>query len=278
MIVIHHNDLDGICAAAIVNRKFKDSNEIKFISTTYSKRINLSIVLENETVFILDYSFQHLDDWENLLKRTSDIIWIDHHISSINNEKYPHHLKGVRENNKSGALLTWEYLFPNEKIPLSVEYINDFDLWIFEYKEQTDYFNKGLFLVDHSPDSTIWNKLLDKNYHTSIANMIDNGKIIVKYQNKINNSIIKHQTKQIIWENYKCLVVNNRGTSQMFDSIDKSEVDLLIWWHFTNNMFVVTIATIKTGIDVSLICQKYNGGGHKQIGGFQLNVLPKEFI
>ncbi len=128
MIVIHHNDADGLCAAAILEHKFgykepgllkrTDTPKITYISITYGDSFNPSIC-EGEDVWIVDFTFEN-----NVMKQINDLanslVWIDHHISRIddmssnslmNTPGSNDYIRGVRVDGIAACELTWFYVY-----------------------------------------------------------------------------------------------------------------------------------------------------------------------
>lgn len=85
MVIFHHSDLDGHCSAAIIKYYYQldDSYRHLFIECDYNKPINYDIVKKNEQVYVVDFSL----DFDKLLEKTKNIVWIDHHIKVIESLK-----------------------------------------------------------------------------------------------------------------------------------------------------------------------------------------------
>lgn len=126
MIVLHHNDADGRCAAAIVHAWVgvkgplglihMEPNEppvlsgVSFIEMDYAKAIPFDIIRPDEQVWIVDFSLK-LEDMDRLLAITKDVTWIDHHKTAIEKyENYPHRIAGYRRDGVAGCVLTWQYV------------------------------------------------------------------------------------------------------------------------------------------------------------------------
>ena len=69
----HNADLDGICSAAIIKRRYPSC---QLIGVNYGDNIAPD-VNKNEIVYIVDFSFD-LDTMETLNEK-GNLIWIDHH-------------------------------------------------------------------------------------------------------------------------------------------------------------------------------------------------------
>ena len=78
----------------------------------------------------------------------------------------------------------------------------------------------------------------------------------------------------ISWEGYDCYVMNvsmmgSKGFGEMF-----SLYPICIGYIFDGTQYTVSLYSEQNNIDVSKICQKYGGGGHKGAAGFNRKELP----
>lgn len=109
VIIIHHNDRDGIMSATLAYMYFDSLPEmynIEFISANYSKSITeminqrVKISSDIAEIWILDYSLQENNEEEFLeLADKYKVTWIDHHATSI-----MHMLKNEEINDKLSKL------------------------------------------------------------------------------------------------------------------------------------------------------------------------------
>lgn len=132
--IYHSIDLDGWMSAAIVkywfnqqevpNKEGEDCNTIDFIGYNYGQPIpDLS---EYERVIMCDISFPAEIMGQMAFEKSSNFIWIDHHISAINdyeklhkefnekhnlNQKYP---EGLRNTKFAACELTWLYFMTDQ--------------------------------------------------------------------------------------------------------------------------------------------------------------------
>jgi len=281
MICIYHRNNDGRCAAAIVNKRFGRLTDIDFIGMQYGEDLPWETFSEHEHVVIVDFSLKK-HQWDHLFEVTQNVTWIDHHISAIEDEDNPHHLPGVRENGVAGAMLTWDYFYSGITPPLAVKFISDYDIWAFRYGDTTKEFSQGLWFYDTHPQSNIWETLLCSHKHETthlIGRILKDGRTIIKHNKKTWASIVKRQSISSHWEGYRIQVVNLRGPSLVFESLELDTCDLLVLWSYTGKYYQVNVFTQdNSDVDVSKICKKYGGGGHRGAGGFEIKKLPHGFF
>jgi len=280
MLCIYHNDLDGKCAAAIVNYKYPDC---KMLEMDYKNDYNLEEIAKEDKIFILDFALQPLNQMLKLWEINKNVVWIDHHKSNIDFctiNTIVNNINGIREIGKSGCELTWEYLFPERKIPLTVKLLGRYDVYDFT-DDRTLPFQYGMRLLDTKPNSEEWkvhfHKYIDltvEKYIEYIQSIVDEGNIVLKYISEEDELYCKQYAFPMTFEGYNCVVLN-RGLSnvKVFDSRSK-DYQIMIAYVFDGRKYAVSLYTIDTTIDVSAIAKKYKGGGHKSAAGFVTEKLP----
>lgn len=125
MIVYHHDDLDGITAAAIIHHSIGDG---VFKAVNYGDTWTLDEV-QNEVVFVVDFSFLNMVALRDACKQ---LVWIDHHKTAMEMQQAAwcdSTINGLRSLDFAGCELTWMYLHPNELMPDIVRYVGDIDMW-----------------------------------------------------------------------------------------------------------------------------------------------------
>ena len=256
-----HNDLDGKCAGAIV--KYYNP-EAYVIEVSYNRPIPMSKV--EDEVIICDFT-PSKEDFDELLKRTSgNVTWIDHHQSSI--EKFPEYteLKGIRKDTiPSGAMLTWQYYFPQQKPPEFVELVSDYDTWTHKYGSRTWYFVSGARMYKTSSNSQFWIDLIEKE--EELKKVLEKGNVVYEYENNENAAYVRQYSFRIKFEGYDTIVCNAaRKNSTLFDSLEP-DFDIMMIFCVMGDKVRYSLYTSKD-IDVSQIALKYGGGGHRKASGF----------
>lgn len=263
----YHNDADGKCAGAILDTAVNE--DIDFIAMQYKDEVKIEDIEVGEDIYILDFSFKP-EVMNKILEITQNIIWIDHHKTAFEYEKgYKQNVLGIRQAEKSACELTWEYLY-DEYPPPSVSLIGDFDTWKFKLEKSME-FKYGLDSWDHSPESEIWSKLLDKDY--DCKDMKDNGEAIIRFRDVICKDFrsFGYETR---FEGWLAFVQN----LYMFGSLAFGELmmdyPICISFVFDGENYTVGLYSSDEDIDVSEIAKKHGGGGHKGAAGFVCKELP----
>lgn len=269
--IIYHNDLDGKASAAIVyNHENNSGVSITLFPMQYGDNIEEAKFYDSDIIYILDFSFNP-KYMESLLKIKDKIIWIDHHKSLLDGryENVIKKFKGIINTQYCGAYLTWQYLCRNAKIPIAIQYIDDWDCRK-QNSNKTLLFKYGSDAIDLFPSNDNW-KLLLFNWKNFGHIVFDYGEIILSYVKNINQEKLKQNGFECYYDNIKCFALNGDTSSSIFDNYRK-KYDICILFYFTGKIWTIKMFSDK--IDVSQIASKYHGGGHTGAAGFISNYLP----
>lgn len=286
--IFHHNDLDGYASAAAIyylmyNGEYDPAMNFIELSHDSKDEEKLNSVKPHDSVWIVDYSFSEntLSILENILSKTSNVVWIDHHKTSVELVKaHPELVKinGFVLENYSGALLT--YLYVNRvkldelaycEIPDFIRMISDYDCWQNKIR-QSEYFALGMELNMRNIYSSTYETLFKKPDNTTVRTIVERGLIIKKYLNVKYEKLRKDNGFEAILDDHECFVVNGDGNSWVFgDAIDKYPVCAL--YTFDGEYYKVSIYSSKK-TDCSKIAEKFGGGGHPGASGFRTKEFP----
>ena len=251
-LIIHHNDRDGYVSAAIIGQFLKDKNVIIDTMEVDYKSSLEDMIKENElktedfeTIFIVDYSISNdkNKDFVLALSKRCNLVWIDHHVSSIKYiEKYPElaEIDGYRIIGISGAGLSYIYtiknkpLLPTENAIIETLEQKNNSFYKVQYVEALDYLDEfecpELIRMTHRYDIfDIDEDVLDFNYGCTIESyseaytlltgkrtnstavmirMVSDGRVIRNYVDKRNKEIIKDYAQDILF--YEKSVYDNK--------------------------------------------------------------------
>lgn len=253
---------------------------------------------DGTTIYILDFSFS-LDVMEWLMREVSSVIWLDHHKTAFEmwcdgipasgrcvvtkqheDDPQPHHI--MLDNNKSGALLAWEYFHPGAEIPKLIQRIDDRDRWQFALPNSKEIhaflqscqpwtFEKWARLID-APES-VWNGAL-------LA-----GEGILRTQNQHVQQMAKNFQKCKIWSHcgdphdernlfeYEGLAVNAcLHQSELGHELANQSGTYGLIWHIGQDGRAKCSLRSNGDYDVSAIAKTFGGGGHRNAAGFETDV------
>lgn len=305
--VIHHSaDYDGILCREIA-RKFLPDAEL--IGWDFSDKCLPPP--DCDRLFVMDlpldrpfgFDIRNLVSGENRgecrMGNCSDIIWIDHHKSSI--ETHPDCIPGYRIDGVSACRLAWQWFhqechnYPlnagrdNCQLPTKENFINrevrepeavllagEYDIW--DHRGDGDLeFQFGLDAQQPVP----WDTLLSDNDMAALMTrqIIIDGGAAMRCCGKRDADTVKSRSFLIEWEGLKFLALTTaKCNSNTFHAKDVPETghDALMAFYYNGQAWNFSLyhASHRKEIDLSLIAAKHGGGGHRGACGFRLEKLP----
>ena len=162
LVVYHANCADGFGAAFAAWLKLGESDSIEegaeYVPMQYGtvpdiESWHMQYAISQREVYILDFSFprQTMDYLFSVARR---VTWLDHHKTAFEMwcedgerslcEQSNGRDEVILDNNKSGAMLAWEYFHPGTEVPMLIKHISDRDLWKFNITKSRE-FNAALW-------------------------------------------------------------------------------------------------------------------------------------
>jgi oligoribonuclease NrnB/cAMP/cGMP phosphodiesterase (DHH superfamily) len=279
----HRGDLDGVSSGAIISKMFKDQ-DLTLIGVEYGDTIDETELTKHaDIVYVVDYTFEPFDRMIDLHK-TKNLIWIDHHKTSLEKMRFHPELKikGILgDNTKSACELLWEYFYPTICVPYTISQISLFDTWQHNNNQDILNFYYGAEIKSKmNPKSEFWEKMFSNVVNSGdIQNIIDTGEIIQKYNEMKNEEYAKDHAFEIAFEGFRAIAINiGNGGSDKFKSVYNYEThDLMVSFsRRKNKIWKISLRSDKNYVDCSAICKKYGGGGHRSAAGFEVINLPFE--
>lgn len=305
-LIYHHLDNDGYLSAAIADMFLRqcETGEIRYAVGDYEGNYCISDMDWADRIFLLDYSLPN-----DLMDRYFDkLIWIDHHETAIKvvgivEAQHGKNLAGKREVGKSGCLLSWEWFvdnyadkyfpdpdafelyWPGKKPPLVVELVNDRDVWVWNFGEDTASFHEASRMF--VSNLVMWQSLLRDSNETRVQ--IQHGKKLLGYIRDVVDTYIESFAWTGSFFGYPAVYLNGSGIISgelhkrarehntdcalavifMWTKDDQIKVSLYRNEHYYENRK-------EKMINVSALAQKFGGGGHKGAAGFYIS--PAQWV
>lgn len=286
-IVIYHNPCyDGFGSAFAVWQYFQVNNpskldQIEFYGTSHGKA---PPDVEGKNVVICDFSYD-FETLKNMIEQSNNLIIIDHHKTAEHNLLEINDEYKIFDMNKSGAVLTWEYFFPNKEVPLLLQYIQDRDIWT-KKLPNTDAFSSWFYTLPF--DFEIFAEYLDDQ--KLLYNIETIGKAYMQHNEYLIKDSCKHlvpvfseikgKLYMILYTNSTVLAsdIGNRAF-QYYPLADFSVIYSHKNWTDTT---AFSLRSTSCHVDVSDVARKFGGGGHRNASGCRIdmvsNVLPSTVI
>lgn len=307
LVIYHANCTDGFGAAFAAWCKL--GNDAEYLPMHYSDDPLKDVIYEGRDVYILDFSVPRVD-MEHLLDLANKVVWLDHHKTAFEmwcveeRELFQHEVTDgddrvvqhiLLDNNKSGALLAWEYFHPEKDVPLLIRLIDDRDRWQFAFADSKA-LHAGLQL-EKPWTFKRWAQLVPAMGGSSgeLANVISSGNAALRaYNEQILHSFKKAERCTIIpavinsADSYKgpwvwspsnqCyvtgLAVNtpNNISEVGHELANASDTYGLVWYYDGATGRANCSLRSNGDYDVSVIAKAFGGGGHKNAAGFNIDM------
>lgn len=281
MKCFYHNDMDGHCAGYLVRKFTENNNPEDYFESDYSG-LDLSTVEIGERVYIVDYSFteatMHQLLW--LINYGCDVIWIDHHSSSLDLvDKYPElrDLRGIRSSEASGAALTFMWFMDCtfDKIPKYVQLVSDYDTWAHKMTD-SDAFKLGIDRYENDVFDSVWERLdkssLMHDKDRLLRKIIVEGHTIKSYIDRDNESYLNSYGFESEIDGVTVYAVNKSSNSWIFGDLINSYPAVVVFV-FNGSRWKYSIFSSDKGADCQKIAENHGGGGHKHAAGFMSDEL-----
>lgn len=295
--VYHSIDLDGWMSAAIVKYWWQnspnaiDNNDDKLDFKSYNYGHPIPDLSEYDRIIMVDISFPR----EIMTSFYDKLIWIDHHISAINENtvafKSPY-FEGVRDVNFAACELTWNHFFPDTKMPQIVRLLGLYDSFRhkgtpeeeivleFQYgarqciKNIEEAFHWLVVSVNKSIEEQLpyVDSILEKgtaiyNYlKTEAQQVYEKGfEIILQERVMGNNNSVERMNRKFICINRERFNPINFGIDYHKDGYDGCAS-----FYFDGKQYNFSLYNDNGEVDCSMIAKQYGGGGHKGAAGFRI--------
>ena len=285
-VLYHRKCPDGFSAAFIVwlyyhiNPSLKSvGDKIKYLAYQ-PNNYKFPSKLANKNVLMVDINYpkQIID---KLRTKVKNLLIIDHHKTYFQEHQGQFYM--IQDMNYAASYLTWKVFFPSQIEPKFIKYIQDHDLFIHRFNNSIP-FNLTLMMkykLNSSKDFPSWKKMLQNK---EIEKMVENGKKYQEYQQHLldKNSIRIHKQK---WGQYNIGVVNFEviGLTSEFGNYlcdINPNLDFTVLWsyHYNDKNNRVSLRSRKSNIDLSIIANKFGGGGHQGAASFTWKGNMKELF
>jgi oligoribonuclease NrnB/cAMP/cGMP phosphodiesterase (DHH superfamily) len=281
-------------------RRYRGGEPEGYFPITYGEPFPFEVIDQDEEVWIVDYSI-HPSEMIRLLAITENVYWIDHHKTAI--EKYDTWgvkwevpIWGWRHDGVSGCMLTYAFLeygmgenpeygdvpegyseWMATTAPYFTKLIDDYDIWRFQYGDDTRHFEMAFGARDFSPWSGEWDEFDVHPFNGDgyfEDELIREGAIMERWRDSYAKSLMKLGF-EVDWEDRHCFAVNlGRCNSDFFKSVAGNGYDVLVAFAFNGQMEKWVVSLYSEKVDVQEIAKRYGGGGHVGAAGFQCDWPP----
>ena len=271
--IYHSRDLDGWMSGAIVKLLYPD---VESIGWDYGQPLP-DIDTESQVIMV-DVCFPKEAMIE--ISQVNGLIWIDHHISAITDIGGLRNLwGGIQATDRAACELTWEYFFPDVKMPELVRLLGRYDCFGHKGTEEElkvlEFQYGARQLIGHISEAYHYLALArgrgDWSFDNDLCEEIHlKGQAIYAYL----CSEAKHSYKKIFpieLDGWRFACINqerfnpvNFGINYHADGFD----GFACFW-YDKGQFTYSLYNDNGLVDCSVIAKKRGGGGHKGASGFR---------
>lgn len=278
----HSADLDGHSSAAqiVLFEKEKNNVDVILVPVNYGYDFKLLGDIQTAKIYMVDFSFPP-DIMKMIRQMSKEFIWIDHHITAIN-DSITHgydDVGGMRGIEKAGCEWVYEYIF-GVPVPTwhPIYFLGRYDVWDHTNPDTLN-FQYGCRNHDTFPNSTMdfWNYILtgtESEIFEKCKLITRDGSTILSYVEKTNFITAKSSVYELTFEGIRFICANMAGSnSKFFDSYydpQKHDAMMMFRYYPQKNTWSISMYGNKSDIDLSVIAKKYGGGGHKGACGFSV--------
>jgi oligoribonuclease NrnB/cAMP/cGMP phosphodiesterase (DHH superfamily) len=276
-LVLYHgrNCPDGFAAALAARLYFGDKAEYLGLDHGDTKTVDDLPDVHDRAVYILDFSFA-IEILQAIDARAAKLVMLDHHKSAA--EK----LTGFAcrcgvvhfDMAKSGARLAWEFFHPDAPVPDLVRYIEDRDIWTWQYPESAGY----LAALDMEPfDFDRWAEIAAFTLAQTSSFMARGQAMDEKFAKLAAD--IADGAEPVVFNGQTGLMVNAPGVfhSLVGDLLSKKSGTFALMWTAGKGGVVKMGLRSQRGYDCIPLAESMGGGGHAQACGFKVSAdrLPQ---
>ena len=268
-VIYHANCNDGFCSAYLLWNELPKNTE--YIPMHYTSEFDTSDCDQDTVLYIVDFSFKK----EVMIYLASLVkeIWVfDHHKTAqkeFENLDVPN-IHATFNMEKSGAQLTWEFLYKNNFYDPLVAYTADRDLWKFSLVSSKEV---NAYIATIPYDFEAWEDL-EINLEQSFGTCVSAGKAILMFQQKQIDSAVRNavECKCAQIPGITFLAVNSTvNFSEVAGELAKDRFFGVAWFQRSDGKFQYSLRSDPNGLDVSDVAKLFGGGGHKHAAGFESN-------
>ena len=268
LVIYHARCPDGFGAALAAWLYYEGRAEFRACDHGDVRTVADLPALDGRAVYILDFSFAP-ELMREIEQRAAKLVMLDHHKSAA--EK----LTGFAcrcgvvhfDMARSGARLAWDFFQSDRALPALVRYIEDRDLWAWQYPESAGF----LAALDMEPyDFERWAQIASFSDEQLAEFMLRGAAMDAKFR-KLAEDIAAH-AEPVTFNGQPGLMVNAPGIfhSLVGEMLSRQCGSFALLWSATKGGVIKVGLRSQRGYDCIPLAESMGGGGHAQACGFRM--------
>jgi oligoribonuclease NrnB/cAMP/cGMP phosphodiesterase (DHH superfamily) len=275
IVIYHANCPDGFTAAWVAST-VREWREAAFVESQYG---DAPPDVTDKHVLILDFSYPRAVLLEMAAKAKS-IRVLDHHKSAQKE------LAGLDfctfDMDRSGAAMAWDALRGGDPRPMLVELVQDRDLWRWRVSASREL---NAWISVHQRTFDEWSMLDNRLQHgaeradvSSRDRYAERGGAILKHVDAYVESTAKNVRRYMVGGE-PIPFINTPGmmASELIGKIAESAPYAVGWFERADGKVQYSLRS-RGEFDVSVVAERFGGGGHKQAAGFEATDYPGQLF
>jgi len=269
-LIIYHGQScpDGFAAALAAWLFYEGKAEFLGLDHGNVRSVADLPALEGRAVYILDFSFSAAI-LRGIEERAAKLVLLDHHKSAAEQLTGFACRCGVVhfDMTKSGSRLAWEFFQPGKPLPDLVRFIEDRDIWTWQYPESAGF----LAALDMEPfEFVLWAAIAAFDADQLVAFMA-RGQAMDEKFNKLAAGIAEGALP-ICFNGEHGLMVNAPGVfhSVVGDMLSRQCSSFALLWCVSKEGVVKAGLRSQRNYDCIALARSMGGGGHAQACGFKM--------
>ena len=285
-IIFFHDDCpDGFGAAFSAWCRF--GNDAEYVPAQYGRQIpDLIERCRGKEVYIVDFAFPR-DITQEIMQASGKTVWLDHHKSAFEqwtgdgqcqlHKECIGNVEIVLDNSRSGALITWDYFFPDVPAPIFIRHIDDNDRWVFAIDKTREFSSALSACKPWTFDQWDWMHIMAPDSpHAHRVDMyeafIEKGAILLAAKQKMVEDISRNAVQATIEDRngnkFTGLLVNSVvHHSEIGARLFKKSGTLGATWYMNKDGIIKVSLRSADVVDVAELAATFGGGGHKNAAG-----------
>lgn len=275
IVLGHANCWDGAVSMWLMSKAYPSA---RFLPVQYGQELPF---VEGAHLIMVDFCYKR-QDLIKLAKQAAHTLVIDHHKTSMEDVAHIEeeaNVQAIFDMKKSGARLTWEYLYTKQLLPdrWMAAYTKEEPPWLVRYSEDRDLW-KWALPNSHEINAALRSypmtfERLDVMSHIDpIKELVREGQAILRREQQIVDAHV-HFAKEIELGGIKGLAVNATVmSSEIGHELAKKSPTTFgaTWFIRSDGMEVWSLRSLEGGTDVGELAKSLGGGGHRAASGFEV--------
>jgi len=274
LVLYHDRCADGFAAALAAWRFYGGQVQCLGLSHGQIRNVEELPPLAGRAVYVLDFSFGP-ELLAEIDARAAKLVLLDHHKSAAEQ------LAGFAcrcgalhfDMTKSGARLAWELFHPHAPIPALLQYVEDRDIWKWEFAESAAFLSA---LDMEEQGFARWREIADFTPEQLQQFMVRGEAMDQKYRKLCAD--IAEGAQPLVFNGITGLMVNAPGMfhSLVGDILSAKTGTFALMWSAGEKGVKVGLRS-QRNFDCIALAESMGGGGHAQACGFKMKVerLPE---